>query len=401
MIETNAQVKNDSWLEKLIRENASPLLKNVLDNPDTFRYQIIYTKIDRDKNNHPYFKNYYFNVDRNRYFNPASMVKFPTALTALQKMNALQSKGIDKNTGMFTDSSYNGQAAVHTDSTSANGLPSLANYVKRIFLISDNEAYNRVYEFCGQQYLNESLWKKGYRDIRITRRFVKMNADENRHTNQIKFQKNGQIIYTQPPAKSTIDFDFSKQIRIGNAHYDGNDSLIFEPMDFTTHNNAPLEDLQQMMQSILFPESVTEEKRFTLTASDYNMLYHYMSEMPGESRFPNYDTTEYFDSYTKFFFFRAGKQKIPGYIRSFNKTGWSYGFLTDVCYIVDFKNKLEFMLSGNIYTNSDGILNDDKYEYEETGYPFFKEIGNIIYDYELNRKRKFMPDLNKWKLTYH
>jgi len=29
----------------------------------------------------------------------------------------------------------------------------------------------------------------------------------------------------------------------------------------------------------------------------------------------------------------------------FNKPGWTYGFLTDVAYVVDFKNKVEFMLS--------------------------------------------------------
>ena len=125
-----------------------------------------------------------------------------------------------------------------------------------------------------------------------------------------------------------------------------------------------------------------------------------MSEKPSESRFPQYDTSEFFDSYAKFFFFKDGRQKIPAYIRSFNKTGWSHGFLTDVCYIVDFKNKVEFMLSGTIYVNSDGVLNDDKYEYTETGYPFFKEVGEKIYNYELKRKRRFGPDLSKWKLTY-
>jgi hypothetical protein len=67
---------------------------------------------------------------------------------------------------------------------------------------------------------------------------------------------------------------------------------------------------------------------------------------------------------------------------------------------VDFKNKVEFMVSGNIYVNSDGVLNDDKYEYEETGYPFFKEVGNIIYQYELKRKRKHAPDLSAFQFDY-
>ena len=66
-----AQEKNDAWLQKLLYDNASPLLRNVLDHSDSFHYQIIYTKIDRDKRNRPAFTNYYLHVDRNQYFNPA------------------------------------------------------------------------------------------------------------------------------------------------------------------------------------------------------------------------------------------------------------------------------------------------------------------------------------------
>ena len=171
-------------------------------------------------------------------------------------------------------------------------------------------------------------------------------------------------------------------------------------MDFTTHNNAPLQNLQQLMQSVLFPASVPKQQRFNLKKDDYKMLYRYMSQLPFESKYPKYDTTEFFDSYTKFFMFKADESKIPPHIRVFNKTGWSYGFLTDVAYIVDFKNKVEFMLSGVIYVNSDGVLNDDKYEYKETGYPFFKEVGNIIYDYELNRSRKYKPNLERFQVEY-
>ena len=65
---SNAQTKNDKWLETLLRKNASPLLQNVLNQPEAYRYQVIYTKIDRDKNNRPRFTNYYLNVDNDRYF---------------------------------------------------------------------------------------------------------------------------------------------------------------------------------------------------------------------------------------------------------------------------------------------------------------------------------------------
>jgi hypothetical protein len=379
-----------------------PLLfcKKVLNQPDTFQYQLIYTKIERDKKNRPQLQNFYFNIDRSRYFNPASMVKLPVALIALEKLNELKIKGLGKYTPMLTDSGFEKQTRVMNDSSSANGLPSVAHYIKKIFLISDNEAYNRLYEFTGQQTLNTKLWEKGYTDSRITRRFVTMNEEQNRHTNPIRFIKDQTLIYEQPTAYNPLPFDFSKKILIGHAHYNREDSLINAPMDFTTHNNMPLEDLQQMLQSALFPSSVSKKQRFNLTEDDRNFLYQYMSELPSESKHPKYDTAEYFDSYTKFFLFKSGKGKIPSYIRVFNKTGWSYGFLTDVAYIVDFENKVEFMLSGVIYVNSDGILNDDKYEYDQTGYPFFKEVGNIIYQYELQRKRKHVPDLSSFRFDY-
>lgn len=395
-----AQSKTDKWLEQLIRQQASPFLKDILNQPDTFHYQLIYTKIDRDKKNRPHFTNYYFRVNRHEYFNPASMVKLPTALLALEKINTLDIPGVNKYTTMLTDSAYRRQTKVRYDSSARDYLPSVAHYVKKVFLVSDNDAYNRLYEFVGQQRLNERLWQMGYTDTRITRRFVTMNEDENRHTNPIRFMKGDSLLYAQLPAFSPVPFNFKKKIFIGRAHLNRQDSLINAPFDFTTHNNFPLEDMQQVLLAALFPDAVPKEKRFGLQPNDYKFLHRYMSELPSESDYPHYDTTEFFDSYTKFFMFKAWRSKIPPYIRVFNKTGWSYGFLTDVAYIVDFKNKVEFMVSGNIYVNSDGVLNDDKYEYEETGYPFFKEVGNIIYQYELSRKRKHVPDLSAFQFDY-
>ena len=390
-----AQVKTDSWLQQLLLEKGSPLLKNVLSKPDTFQYQIIYTQINRDKKNRPHFTHYYVNVDRNRYFNPASTVKLPTALAALEKLNDMGIAGVDKNTFMLTDSAFGGQTAVTTDTSSATGYPSVAHYVKKIFLVSDNDAYNRLYEFTGQQRLNETLRQKGYTGVRITRRFVPMSEEENRHTNPIRFVKDGQLVYQQPAAYSQFRFDFSKPLLIGRGHWNRNDSLINAPMDFTTHNVLPLEDMQQMVQSVLFPQSVPKSKRFRLTEDDYRLLHHYMAALPSESRYPNYDTSEFFDSYTKFFY-KADKQKIPSHIRIFNKTGWSYGFLTDAAYVADFKNGVEFMLSAVIYVNADGILNDNKYEYREVGYPFFGDVYRVLYEWELQRSKKHQPDLSRF-----
>ena len=91
---------------------------------------------------------------------------------------------------------------------------------------------------------------------------------------------------------------------------------------------------------------------------------------------------------------------MPANIRVFNKVGWAYGFLTDVAYIVDFEHQVEFMLAATVYTNEDGILNDNVYEYQSMGLPFLYRIGQTIYQYDLRRPREFKPNLENFRLHY-
>ncbi len=395
-----AQPKTDTLLLNMLLRNSSPVMQKVLKDKDSFWVQVIYTQINRNKNNKPFFKNYYFNADSDLYFNPASTVKLPLALLALEKLNSIHIKDVNKYTALQIDSSYPKQTKVYTDSTAQNLLPSIAHYIKKAFLISDNDAYNRLYEFAGQQTINRNLHDKGYKSLRITRQFLGLTAEENRHTNQVRFIKDdGTLIYAQPPAYNTDSFYFGKVIKVGKAHYNSNDSLINEPIDFTKVNHVPLEDLQQLLQSVLFPSSVPKEQRFNLTGDDYRFLYQYLSQYPSETNYPKYDSAEYYDSYVKFYF-RNGDHKLPPYIRVFNKVGWAYGFLIDVSYVADFKNNVEFMLTSTLYANSDGILNDDKYDYETVGWPFMYQLGQTVYQYELQRERKYKPNLDNFKMHY-
>jgi hypothetical protein len=372
----------------------------MMGNPEKYRIQIIYTQIDRDASNRPSFKNYYFHVNRDFYFYPASTVKLPLAMLSLEKLNRLGVKNVNKFTRLAFDSSYSGQMPLSTDSTSETGYPSIAQFIRKAFLISDNDAYNRMYEFVGQQTLNRRLLALGYPDMRIVRQFMPLNETENRHTNGIHFLDNqGKLLYIQPPAFNRDSFHFSPEAKLGIGYLNAHDSLIQGPMDFTRHNRIPLEDLQQLLQSAVFPLSLPESKRFHLNADDYSFLYRYLSQYISETPFPKYDTVKFVDSYVKFFFLDTGKQ-MPDQIRVFNKVGWAYGFLTDVSYIVDFSNHIEFMLTATVYTNEDGILNDNKYEYETMGFPFIYRVGQDIYQYDLHRQRKYKPDLSKFHLVY-
>lgn len=399
-INVYAQPKTDAYLKNILGNNKDSLFREVLSHPETYRLQIIYTQINRDKNNVPSFKNYYFNVDPLFYFNPASTVKLPLAALSLEKLNKMKLPGVNKYTSMQFDSAYQRQVKELYDSSSETNYPSIAQFIRKAFLISDNDAYNRMYQFVGQQTINRNLHAKGYTNTRITREFMGYTEDENRHTNPIDFiDKAGKVIYHQPMQYNTDSFDFSRVVKIGKAHYNNKDSLINEPIDFTKVNNLPLEDFRAVLQSILFPLSVPEKQRFDLTKEDYAFLKKFLSQYPSETDYPKYDTAQYYDSYVKFFF-QDSTGKMPSNIRVFNKVGWAYGFLIDASYVVDFKNNVEFMLASTIYANSDGILNDDKYDLETVAHPFTYQLGQTIYNYELKRERKHKPDLSEFKINY-
>ena len=395
-----AQPKTDAWLEALLKANRDSLFQNVLAHPGQYRLQIIYTQINRNQRNQPSFTHYYFHYDPALYFNPASMVKLPLAFLSLEKINSLKRKDIDRNTTIFFDSSQPWHRKLLVDTTALSGLPSIAHFIKRALLISENDPYNRLYQFVGQQEVNRNLHGKGYTDVRITRQFMGLTPEQNRVTNPIRFiNVNGEVIYRQPQLVNTDSFDFRADIKIGKAHLGRNDSLINAPFDFTKHNNLSLAAMQQMLQSVLFPMSVGPKQRFNLSSQDYRFLYQYLSQYPSETPDPKYDTARFYDSYVKFFF-RDSTHQMPKHLRVFNKVGWSYGFLTDVSYVADFKNNVEFMLAATLYVNSDEVLNDGKYEYNSVGHPFLLQLGQTIYKYELQRNRAHRPNLSAFQINY-
>jgi hypothetical protein len=174
---------------------------------------------------------------------------------------------------------------------------------------------------------------------------------------------------------------------------------VNKPFDFSAKNYISLETLTDVLKSVIFQETQPAKKRFNLTKDDFKFLYKYISMLPRESKHPGYDTTHY-DSYVKYFLSGDSHKPINNKIRIFNKVGMAYGYLTDVAYIVDFEKKIEFMLSAVIHVNKDQIYNDSIYEYNQIGLPFLANLGRVIYNYELNRVKKYLPNLSKFKFVY-
>ncbi|RMD48666.1 MAG: hypothetical protein D6830_06445, partial [Ignavibacteria bacterium] len=171
---------------------------NVMDSLNKYEIQILYTQIDRDERNFPHFREFSFNLDSSHYFYPASTVKLPASILSLEKINRLNIEGLNKFTSLEIDSAYPGQIKVNSDSTAKNGKPSIAQFIKKVFLVSDNDAFNGLYEFLGQKYFNHRLWEKEYENVLIQHQFIfSDDKDFHRYTNPIKFYSGNKLVYEQ------------------------------------------------------------------------------------------------------------------------------------------------------------------------------------------------------------
>lgn len=387
----------DVFLDSLLRSAPGPY-DSLLARPQEYETQIIYTRIDRDEHNVPRFTEYTWHVDADRYFNPASLVKLPTAIAALEKVRRYADQGVTPETPMATGVAHRCQTAVrqpfHHD---PDRVASVANYVRRMLLVSDNEAYNRLYEFVGQQELNERLTAWKMPTARIVTRFAPgCDSLTNRYTNPITFYPTGRAPVQQAPAFNEQTYPPPPaRILKGTAYRKGR-VVVNRPFDFTQANRLSLGQITDLLRGVLFPGAGPS---ITLAPDDRSLLKRYLGLTPHASGFSLYHDKAWFDDYKKYLFYGRDPQRTVGGLsgpRIYNIVGLSYGYVADCAYVVEPASGTEFMLSAVLYVNRDGVLNDGRYEYTSVGWPFLAWLGQAIFNFEQQRPKRNRPDLSEF-----
>ena len=352
-------------LQDLLMNSQEPAIKKVMADLAQYELQIHYTQIDR-KGNEIVFTDYVFQESDSSYFYPASTVKFPIAVLALEKIS--EDNKLNLNTIFYVEGD-----TIET---------TFEKEVVKVFAVSDNAANNRLFELLGQDRINQGLETKNVGEVRIAHRLSTDNADDVTTKPLVIYINDSSTVNLEPSVNNPLIHLDLQGIKKGTSFMDG-DSLVKEPFDFSLKNYYPLSTQQEVLKRTIFPEKYKASEKFNLGDTERELLLKAMSLPP---RSWGYDTEEYYDSYVKFFVYGDNESPMPDNIKIFNKVGYAYGTLTDCAYIQDSENDLEFLLSATILVNKDQIFNDDNYEYEETGIPFLAALGREIYAYELNRK---------------
>jgi len=345
-----AEPARTATLKRLFKKHPGALSKAAND-AHNLRFHVRLSVVENQPKK-PTIRTYTFGSQMS-YVYPASAIKPAAAIAALMRLNRVQKKHgawIDRDTPI----------RLGTSKTSWT----VAKEIRKLLVISDNRAYNRLYDWVGQEPLNRMMWDAGLPQVRLSHHLGHIRSiEDNQKTPAIRLGL-GKRTVRLPGQTSTLDLHNGAEsdVRVGTAHIaDG--SRVDEPMDFTQKNFMRLDSLHELLILLLRPELLPGRAGFDLTDAQRAFLTDALRQLPHESKDPVWPKEQYDPHRFKPFLKGLERMDASGRFRVTSKAGRAYGFRQDNAYIEDTKTGRAFFLTAVIYTNKHGVLNDNKYQY--------------------------------------
>ena len=355
--------------------NSSPMLRGLAAEPERYRLQILFAEILPDQSGQLSLKRYAYRENA-EYFYPASSVKLAAAASALMLMESLQTgePWLSVDTPMQFHPLFEDEQLETVDESNADGgLITIRNEIRKTLIVSDNQAFNRLYELVGQDQLDMHMRAAGLSGPVIVHRLAEgRTALQNRQYPRIDFHQDDDHRLTLPARTSQRSIDTSwlvslpgwPDLNLGRGVYLNPDLTVEGPMKMAGKNAIKLRDLQNLTAMIVRPEIDLGLPGLHLSADHRKLLIEAMTDLPSQSRNPRFDPEEFTDDYPHFFRQGIGRVVPLDSIRIANKIGLAYGFSTETAYIEHIPTGRGFFLAMTIYTNDNAILNDGVYEYD-------------------------------------
>jgi len=397
--------------------------------PAQYRLQIRLTEIKRRNKQPILLTNDSYRADA-EYFYPASTVKLPVAVMALE---FLQQHGIDANSPMYSAPAWLGDksrgvaiehSAVNTDvkerTPSSIVEPSVADDVRRILLVSDNDSYNRLYELLGPTYINQRLQNLGFTPSQIRHRLERqLTMQQNHQLPAITFANQQRQVLLHRPARQDELTPLRDTTPVGDAYW-WQQQLVREPLDFASRNQWTLTSIHQL--TLMLAGAIPNP--FRLTAPQQQLIDYYRQVTPVQllehlksatdvtrrNEDPQASVEQFAVSTSapannlmvekpasknalqsqiaswlmpalqqpasamKFLYYGGQRTPDPELVVR-NKVGDAYGFYLDSAWFCDLRSGSEFVLTAVIYANSDGVLGDNSYDDQSLAMPFLAWLG--------------------------
>ncbi|MCC6235007.1 MAG: serine hydrolase [Verrucomicrobiales bacterium] len=375
----------------------APAVRRVLAAPETYRVQILVSEVVDGPGGRLGLRRHGYRLGA-EYFYPASSIKLCAAVAALQFVEgAGAGAGGEAEVEAWLDrpmeiaALFDGDVAQVGDPLSAEqpgagSVPiTLRREIRKLALVSDNVAFNRLFDVVGHEALNRSMHALGHRSVVINHRLSEIRAiPDPLASAAVRWPGagGGDREIAVPARRSTLSLSNSAAgLRVGVAYLRG-EERVPEPMDFTRRNGISLVDLQNLLVQVVRPDVELGLPRLALDPARRRLLVEAMTQYPRESADPRYEAGAYPDHYSKFLLpgiRRVVSSTVPGArVEVTGKIGRAYGFSVENAYVQEPRAGRGVFVTAVIYTNEDGVLNDDRYEYETVADPFLADLGEWV-----------------------
>ena len=358
-----------------------PGLRQVVAEAPRYRFQAVLGLLEETPEGKRRLVQHSFRADA-EYLYPASTVKLFAAVAALERLAMLRHEtglAIDADTPLAFHPLFAGEELEDRDPANlAGGDLTVRAEIRKALVVSDNAAFNRLYELAGPDGIAASLAAAGLAEGWIVHRLSESRTpEENLRLPRIDFRSAG-FTHTLPqrtaspvPAPSPPPAGLA----VGSGWIDGEGREVAGPMDFAAKNRFPLAALQRGLCMVVLAEVDCGGSGFTLAAADRELLAAALGELPRESANPRFDAAEHPDESTRPLLPGLRRVVPADRLRVYDKYGQAYGFTLTNSWVVDRAGGGSFFLAAALYTNSDGVLNDDRYDYETVALPFLADLG--------------------------
>jgi hypothetical protein len=365
---------------------SSDLVRRVADDAPRRRLQILLTLIEPGATS--LAQPAEFRADA-EYFYPASTIKLAAAYAALFRLDELSRAGhpdLSPDTPMVFHPCFSGRTPQDRDESNLRGGSiTIAHDCRKIALVSDNPAHNRLYEFVGHREINELVARLVHsepgREVVINHRLAepRIPLDANRTTPRVELRSARVVDIPERRSDLTLDNAHVPGVRVGREHVDPlTDERRAEPMDFSRRNRMSLRSLHTLLLTLTRPDLRPPPTGLVLRPAWRDMLLEAMTIMPAASANPRYEASEFPDHFVKYLLPGLRRRCAASDLIVTNKVGRAYGFSIENALVTHRPSGRSLAITATLYANTRDVLNDGGYEDESLSDPFMADLGEAL-----------------------
>lgn len=316
------------------------------------------------------------------YFYPASLVKVPVALIALEFLDSLGIP-LDAIPVFQLDKPCGSSKFVELSQLKTISFEQI---FRELLTVSDNNYYNMLYKLLGPEKINQRLETLGFTGTHIYRAFTGCSPEYQFFTNPWQIiDSSNHVLASRESHYGKPDillryYSLTPDRWFGSFHEDERGHIVPGFFDLNFNLELPVSEIHEMMLRFYYPQQFPENERWKISEKSRKLVQRAMLETPSQIQSAYQDLTAFSDTIYKY----ANLQDSLGNrTPTWSKLGLSYGFASETALLQIPNTDQYFMLTASIYVNENDTVNDGIYEYETTARTAFETVARFLADFQL------------------